>query len=209
MDKRLILFSVGNPGPSNRHSTGHLMLKELVSYFDVKQLQKKSPLYSITSNDDHSLILVKSNSYMNDSGKAFKKFIESERINLASTENLILILYDDFENKIGNVKLSTFKNHESHNGIKSIQTSLTQANNNNNGVVFNLGIGIGPKPNNASRDTMASWVLSDFKLEEKQIIETVGLDVLTTYLGEIIEVNGDIKDCNKFNAHMAKMLKGN
>ncbi|KAK6205340.1 peptidyl-tRNA hydrolase [Scheffersomyces amazonensis] len=204
MDKTLIIFSVGNPGASNRHSTGHYMLKKLVDYFDVKQLTKKSPMYSVTSNADNSLILAKSNIYMNDSGKAFSKFIEGERIRLNSS-CIILILYDDFESKLGTIKLLNLKSKESHNGLKSIRNSVNDPGINE--VVFKLAIGIGPKPNNASKQTMASWVLSDFNSEEHRVLESAAFDALTTCLGEIIELNGEINDCNKFNAHLTKVLR--
>ncbi|KAK6457723.1 peptidyl-tRNA hydrolase [Scheffersomyces xylosifermentans] len=197
----LIFFSVGNPGPATRHSTGHIMLRYLQDYFDLRELTKKAQ-YSITKTSNNGIILVKSNSYMNESNKALKQFLDGERIKL-NESSVLVILYDDFENNLGKVKISTFKKNESHNGIKSIQNLISSKY--NTATVYKLGIGIGPKPHKASKDTMSSWVLSKFNAEEAKVLEDTSFDLLTDYMDEIIERDGEIGDCNKFNAHMTKI----
>ncbi|KAI5954156.1 hypothetical protein CANMA_004995 [Candida margitis] len=198
----LVLFSIGNPGPSNRHSTGHLMLKILLDNYSstVKQLVPKST-YSITSNADNSLIFIKSNTYMNESAKAWNKVIATEKL---PPDSIVIILYDDFENDIPSVKLSTFKKNESHNGIKNLMTVMQKET---RLQCLKLGIGIGPKPVQASKATMSSWVLSPFTLEQKQIIMTQSFELCLFYLQQVAEVEGEIGDVGKFDAKVKKMWK--
>ncbi|KAI5959536.1 hypothetical protein KGF57_002061 [Candida theae] len=198
----LVLFSIGNPGPSNRHSAGHLMLKLLLDNYasSVKQLLPKST-YSITSNTDNSLIFIKSNTYMNESAKAWTKIMANEKL---PNDSIVIILYDDFENDIPSVKLSKFKKNESHNGVKNLMGGMQ---NETRFQIFKLGIGIGPKPAQASRDTMSSWVLSPFTMDQKQAIMTQSFDLCLYYLQQIAETGGEIGDVGKFDAKVKKMWK--
>lgn len=135
---------------------------------------------------------------MNESDKAIKKFLESHKIR--PDQCTIIILYDDFESHIGKVKISKFKKNESHNGIKAVTKYLKDKAEN----CYKLGVGIGPKPSNASKDTMADWVLSSFKQLEKEVLENKSIPLVIDYIDYIIEVEGEIDDCNKVNAYFAK-----
>lgn len=146
----------------------------------------------------NNIILLKSNSYMNESDKALKKFFDQHK--LRPDQVITIILYDDFESDLGKVKISQFKKNESHNGIKAIQKSFKDYHD----TFYKLGLGIGPKPSNASKDTMASWVLSAFNQNEKEVLESKSIPLAIDYLEYIIEVEGDIADCNKVNAYFAK-----
>lgn len=173
----IVVFSIGNPGPSNRHSVGHQALAQLSLH--AKQLTKHK-LYLLVVDGDGT-VFARSGSYMNDSHRAFEAMIKDHRINLA--HDTVLVVFDDFELALGKVKVADFKKNESHNGIKCVYQWLQQQPLDWN--VYKLGIGIGPKPQNASRDTMASWVLSDFKLEEKQRLKEEVWPKLDRVLDEV------------------------
>lgn len=195
MDSPIVIFSIGNPGPVTRHSCGHLVLKHVISHLGATQLRNSS-VYSATSlNNVH---LVKSNAYMNESDKAIKKFFDSNKIR--PHQCTIIIIYDDFESNLGRVKISKFKKNESHNGVKSVQKYLQDRAED----CYKLGVGIGPKPSNASKDTMADWVLSSFKQLEKEVLEIKSIPLVIDYIDYIIEVEGEIDDCNKVNVYFSK-----
>lgn len=190
----IVFFSVGNPGRMNRHSTGHYILQQLISEFGATQLVKKGK-YSVTSLDN--VIFVKSNSYMNESGQLLRAFLTVERIR----QCVIVVVFDDFELALPKVRLQRFKNNESHNGLKSVARELQLQ-----GIDgLKLGVGIGPKPHNASQATMASWVLSDFKLEEKQLLST-SLQAVYKYVNRVVSLEGAVGDCNKLNARITKEM---
>lgn len=192
-DKELVIFSIGNPGPMNRHSAGHLVLKELVDGFNGKQLIKASGKgkYYYTAID--GIAFVKSNAYMNESGEALKQYLQNEKVRAGQIT--LIILYDEFDLPLNKVKLSPFKKNESHNGVKCVRNLLLQSY--PTVAAFKLGVGIGPKPQNASKDTMASWVLSNFKESEKQALLETSVPLVFKYIEAMLQNNGVIKDCQR------------
>lgn len=199
-EKEFIIFSIGNPGSTNRHSTGHIVMKALIEYFGAKQLFKplSNSMYSMTEVDN--IALVKSNNYMNDSNKLLKQYIEQEKIGLRQA--VLIIVYDEFDLDLGKVKISPFKKNESHNGIRSIKEYISRQS--ADLTVYKLGIGIGPKPSNATTSTMSSWVLSNFKPDERQIIDNLSIPLAINYIDHVIDLNGEIQDCSKLNASFTK-----
>ncbi|EGW33254.1 uncharacterized protein SPAPADRAFT_60597 [Spathaspora passalidarum NRRL Y-27907] len=191
----LIVLSIGNPGSITRHSVGHFLYAHLVSTYGLPQPTKNST-YSATTNGE--LTLVKSNTYMNESSKAWLKFVDKNRI---PADAIVLILYDDFESDLGVVRISKFKKNESHNGVRNLMTCLSTRDN-----VYKLGVGIGPKPVGSNKDSMASWVLSEFKQNEKEKLGNISLPKVIAYLDEIIETE-TVMDVNKFNSKMTKQWK--
>lgn len=190
----IVIFSVGNPGPVNRHSTGHYVLGELISAFEAPQMSRKGT-YSISRME--TLVFVKSNKYMNDSGIALKQLLALERLLPA----VVVVLYDDFELEMPKVKLREFRKNESHNGLKSCLKVLENAD----ASFFKLGVGIGPKPQGASRDTMALWVLSKFKEDEKQQLR-ISMEYVFKYVHVLMESGGQVGDTNKLNARIQKQM---
>lgn len=194
MSTTIVFFSIGNPGPQTRHSVGHLVLKELADALETKQLVKHGK-YSIARLDN--LVFVKSNAYMNESGALLRAFLANERVGKCT----IVVVYDDFELDLPKVRVQALKKNESHNGIKAVQKEVYSLPH----TVYKLGVGVGPKPQGASKDTMASFVLSDFTPQQKQSIPTA-MKAVFQYVHQIIEKDGELGDTNKINSLVAKTL---
>lgn len=190
----IIFFSIGNPGLLNRHSVGHWVLQQLISAFNAKQLVKKSK-YSFTSMDN--VYFVKSNSYMNESGDALRQFLRSEKLGACK----VFVLFDDFEIDIPKVRLRQIREKDSHNGIKSVARVVKDQAIDG----FQLGVGIGPKPSGASRDTMASWVLSPLSQDESQKLG-LSMNAVYKFVDAIISSEGEVGDCNKLNSRISKAI---
>lgn len=190
----IVLFSVGNPGPNNRHSAGHWVLQRLITGFGAKQLIKKAK-YSITSMDN--IYFVKSNAYMNESGDALRSFVNTEKLGLC----VVVVLYDDFEISMPKVRLRQIREKDSHNGIKSVARVVKEQSLEG----YLLGVGIGPKPSNATRDTMASWVLSPFTQDESKRLEK-SMDAVYKFINIIVSADGVIGDSNKITARVNKSI---
>ncbi|CAX43452.1 peptidyl-tRNA hydrolase, putative [Candida dubliniensis CD36] len=225
----IIFFSIGNPGPITRHSVGHFMLKRLMEFSNssIKQLHNYS-LYSLSIDSLNNIIYIKSNTYMNESSKAWNKFKSSKEYKSFLKQQVVtvIVLYDDFENNLGTIKLKQFKknksnknNNESHNGLKDLKFAMID-NNFNDETIYLLGIGIGPKPSsNPNGEIMKQWILSPFnKQSEKIKLELESFKLLQLYIDSMIQQisndndndndnNGMIKDINKFNAKMTKLWK--
>lgn len=190
----IVFFSVGNPGQINRHSAGHYVLKELIGALGAPQPVKKG-LYSVTTLDN--VYFVRSNSYMNESGKLMHLFLAKEKI----TSCKVFILYDDFEGTMPIVKVQPFKKNESHGGIKSVSKELQS----DRIVSYKLAICIGPKPSNASRDTMAAWVLSKFNQSERAMLAD-SMQYVFKFVDVILSSDGEVGDCNKLNAQVKRAM---
>lgn len=192
----IVFFSLGNPGPINRHSTGHYVIKHLVDAFEAPLMTKKGK-YSITNVDD--VYFAKSNAYMNESGALLRDLLAGERVRPC----VIVVVYDDFELNMPKVRIQEFRKNDSHNGVKSVAQVL-------NALAiqgYKLGVGIGPKPLGASKNTMASWVLSKFTQEELRMLET-SMQYVYKYVHKVIENEGEIADCSKLNAAITKAMSG-
>lgn len=188
----ILFFSVGNPGPMNRHSTGHYVLSELISSFGAHQLVKvKKGKYSVSNLDN--VYFVKSNAYMNESGALLRSCLAGEHLGQCT----IVVLCDDFDLNMPKIKLSPWMQNDSHNGVKSLWREIQASNI----TAYKLGIGIGPKPHGASKDTMASWVLSKFKPEETEELSD-SMDLVYKYVNHIIQTDGNVGDCGKLNAKL-------
>jgi len=113
-----VIMGLGNPGSSyykTRHSIGYRVVDALADRFggiwrDRGDLQ----IADITIND-RPVILVKSNTYMNDSGKAIpcmlKKGVEPANI---------LVVHDELEKPFGALSFKIDGSHRGHNGLRSI-----------------------------------------------------------------------------------------
>lgn len=183
----IVFFSVGNPGKAARHSVGHYVLKHLADALGAKQLVKKGPFSASSLDNVH---FVKSNAYMNDLGALLRRFLASERLGRC----VVFVICDDFEIPLSRVRVQPLRKNESHNGLKSVAREVDSAE------VLKFGIGIGPKPTSASRDTMAAWVLADFNELEKAALPTM-MHLVYRYVDAILAADGEI-DCNKLNARV-------
>lgn len=175
----LVLLSVGNPGESNRHSVGHLVLQRLVAAFGAPQLVKRGK-YSVTQLDN--VLFVKSNTYMNESGALAKAFFAKRR------PCDVVVICDDFEIAMPKVRLSVAKPNDSHRGVKSVAKEVPGA--------LKLGIGIGPKPKGASREEMGDWVLAPFSQSEKAQLDDT-MQTVYQYVHEMLQ--SEELDCAAIN----------
>ncbi len=102
-----IIIGLGNPG-KNYEKTYHNIGLIFLDYLAAKKEKSSSP------------ILVKSETFMNESGGGVKKILKKSKIKPEET----LIIHDDSDLKIGDYKLSFDRGAGDHNGIASIIKSL-------------------------------------------------------------------------------------
>lgn len=103
--------------------------------------------------------LIKPTTFMNLSGTALLDFVEDTPIEL---EN-ILVVYDDVNLSVGQIRLRKSGSDGGHNGIKSIIYHLQ------NDQFPRLRFGIG---NKFDKGEMADYVLEKFNNDETEIIKT-------------------------------------
>ncbi len=158
-----IVVGLGNPGRKytlTRHNSGFLcvdMLSEKLN-FRVDKLKFKS-LIADTTIGGHRCIVMKPQTYMNNSGEAVRECANFYKI---KPENIIVI-YDDISLDVGKLRIRRKGTDGGHNGIKSIIYHL------NSDQFPRIKVGCGKKPH--PDYNLADWVLSEFKKDEQKALE--------------------------------------
>lgn len=153
-----LIVGLGNPGKEyehTRHNVGFLVLDKLLD--KINWVKKNDAQIFETKYKREKIIYLKPLLYMNLSGIAVAKYLKYYKINL---EN-VLVIHDDVDIEIGNLKFKTKGSSGGHNGVQSIIDNLSSTN-------FNR-LKIGVSKNNLI-DTK-DYVLGKFSQSEKKIIE--------------------------------------
>jgi PTH1 family peptidyl-tRNA hydrolase len=167
------IIGLGNPGPVHffqRHNIGFRILDALAETYACTWTHKSIMDLATISINNHSLLLIKPQTFMNSSGKIVP-FLLKQGIN--SEE--ILVIHDELEKPFGNISFKKGGSHKGHNGLKSI---IEQC-----GVDFlRLRFGIG-RPTH--KEQVPAYVLHNFdqrtEIVEPLIIKAVQMitDIIT------------------------------
>ncbi|MCH5191244.1 MAG: aminoacyl-tRNA hydrolase [Oscillospiraceae bacterium] len=184
-----IVAGLGNPGKEytlTRHNSGFLcvdMLAEKLG-FKVDRLKYKS-LISDTVINGHRCIVMKPQTFMNNSGEAIRDCASFYKI----PPEKVIVIYDDTTLDVGKLRIRRKGTDGGHNGIKSIIYHL----NSDSFPRIKIGVGKKPHPDYDLKD----WVLAEFKKDELTALE----EVLKRACGAIdLMVDGAIDEAmNKFN----------
>lgn len=157
-----LIAGLGNPGPehaANRHNVGFRCVERLAAahglVFDKRQKYGCLALGTIL---DRRVVLVKPQTFMNESGRAVVALMRFYQVPPERT----LIIYDDLDLPPGTVRLRPEGGSGGHKGMRSIIEHLGSRN------FPRLRIGIGRPP---GRMDPAAYVLQDFSAEEQPLVE--------------------------------------
>jgi PTH1 family peptidyl-tRNA hydrolase len=112
------IIGLGNPGPKyyyTRHNIGFRILDALASVHSVSWQTKNAMEVADLTLNGHKIILIKPQTFMNDSGKVIPGLLKQG----IKAEN-ILVVHDELEQPFGAVKLRLGGSARGHNGLKSI-----------------------------------------------------------------------------------------
>ncbi|MBN3041252.1 MAG: aminoacyl-tRNA hydrolase [Candidatus Omnitrophica bacterium] len=161
-----ILFGLGNPGKrykNNRHNIGYMIVDKLAE--DLRISFKKSLLLAASlvrsKVSGQEILLVKPMGFMNNSGLSVKKVLKKYRSRIDD----ILIIYDDADLSMGEVRLRKKGSAAGHNGMHSVIEAL------NTNQINRLRIGIS-KPESEKAD-LSGYVLSDFDSKDNELLQQV------------------------------------
>ncbi|EON66597.1 hypothetical protein W97_05843 [Coniosporium apollinis CBS 100218] len=183
----LFIASLGNPGPlysRTLHSAGHVLLQELRVVLSFPAFEASKPLgkglvSQNLANPDNPWCLWQSPSLMNTSGVALAAAwrhwqLQREREGRAG---VLVVLHDELEKGVGEVKVRTGGSARGHNGLKSIQAKMPQT------PFVRVGIGIG-RPESREPSDVARYVLRKMTDREEAAIG----DVVGVVIGTLREV---------------------
>lgn len=182
-----VVVGLGNPGPkyeNTRHNLGFLTIDKIAenNNISVKKLKFKS-LIGEGRIGGNKVILVKPQTYMNNSGEAVREISQFYKI---PVENLIII-YDDFDIELGSVRIRKFGSAGTHNGMRSIVRLLGS----DQFPRIRIGIGSGGKAD------LVNFVTGGFRKEEVPLLEEA---VITGAVSVETIINGGIDlAMNRYN----------
>ncbi len=157
-----VIAGLGNPGLKyrmTRHNIGFSLVESLSESMGVEwktENRFQAEVASVNSNG-HRLLLLKPNTFMNDSGRSLKAVLQYMKISVSS----LLVIYDDITLEFGRPKLSMQGSAGGHNGVSSILSHIGSG-------FLRYRIGIGAKSNR--QIDLADHVLSDFSSNEQKIL---------------------------------------
>lgn len=160
-----IVAGLGNPDRKytyTRHNSGFLCVDMLSSKhsFSVDRLKFKS-LICDTVIAGHRCIVMKPQTYMNNSGEAIRDCAAFYKI----PPEKILIVCDDINLDVGKLRIRRKGSDGGQNGVKNIIYHL------NSDLFPRIKIGVGKKPH--PDYNLADWVLSEFSKKELESLEPV------------------------------------
>ena len=161
-DDLYVVIGLGNPGKNytnTRHNVGFNTLDLLAkrNNININKIKFKS-VYGEGLIDNKKVILVKPQTYMNNSGLAVREILDYYKV---PTEDLIVIV-DDVDIGFADIRIKAKGSSGSHNGLKSIIYHIMDDN------FPRVKIGIGKK---YPDQDLADFVLSRFSKEEAVYIE--------------------------------------
>ena len=111
------VIGLGNPGGqyhATKHNFGFWIIDKLI---EERSLKIKAGKGDFVFAKDINNIFIKPTSFMNNSGIAIKEAMNYYKVE--SVENIIII-YDDIDISLGNIRFKSNGSDGGHNGIKSI-----------------------------------------------------------------------------------------
>ena len=118
------IVGLGNPGPryrNTRHNAGWHVLDELYRRWGGgKPVQARHAEVVKTSISGQPVMLVKPQTFMNDSGKSVRALVEKDGLDPVD----VLVVYDDLDLPWGASAFAARGSSGGHGGIKSIQQQL-------------------------------------------------------------------------------------
>ena len=183
-----IIVGLGNPGRKyarTRHNAGFMAVDELAGSLHVEITQEKHhALLGRVRIDSTEAVLVKPQTYMNESGRAAAAVL---RDTYSAVSDLIVV-HDELDLPLGSVRVKTGGGHGGHNGLRSLIEHLGSPD------FIRVRIGIGrPEPGIESAD----YVLSPFRAEERELAEQA--TVVAAEAVKAVIVEGPTKAMNRFN----------
>ena len=171
-----LVVGLGNPGPtyaSHRHNVGYLVVDELArragAKFAAHRLMRADTSETrLTASgiggigaDAERVVLLKSRTFMNESGIAVGKAAAFYKVDPAH----VVAVHDELDIDFGQLRLKRGGGDNGHNGLRSIRAHL------GTGDFFRVRFGIGRPP---GRQDPADFVLSPFPASAR---EDVGVEV--------------------------------
>ncbi|PIR03487.1 MAG: aminoacyl-tRNA hydrolase [Candidatus Magasanikbacteria bacterium CG11_big_fil_rev_8_21_14_0_20_43_7] len=167
-----LIVGLGNPGKQyekTRHNAGFLLLDMLREHYGCNTWSLSKKCNSEIAEgmiNEQKILLAKPMTFVNNSGQAvglISQFYKLKPID-------ILVVHDDKDITLGEIKFQTDRGHAGHNGIRSIIEHLGTQN------FSRIRVGIAPEEKERMKET-ADYVLGKFGMFERRTLKAVGENI--------------------------------
>lgn len=158
-----LIIGLGNPGETyrtTRHNIGHMVADKL----QILTLP--------------GVVVKKSDTFMNESGSFVKKMTDKYKIDLSN----LYIVHDDLDIPLGEYKIQFGRGPKDHNGLESIDEALATD------AYWHVRVGIDNRSDDF-RPMGSEYVLQNFPVDEKEIIENTIKEVCKKLETSLININ--------------------
>lgn len=160
-----LIVGLGNPESkyqNTRHNAGFLTIDRIAekSGCAVDRMKYKA-LTGVATIADKRVLLMKPQTYMNNSGEAVQEAMSFYKI----PAEKVLVIFDDISLDVGKMRIRRKGSHGGHNGIKSIVQLCGSED------FPRIKVGVGKKPHPGY--DLADWVLSRFTEQERADLSPV------------------------------------
>jgi len=193
------IVGLGNPGDqykNTRHNVGRSFLEtwSAAQGYDWNKSAPAQALYAHAALGDTSVELVLPETFMNRSGETLKYYVEKH----AATIDQFIVLHDDIDLALGEIKISRGRGDGGNNGVRSIIEHLGSKD------FVRVRIGIAPRhwwtgevKRPAGGGALERYVLQPFTRREQARVAELEPQITTT-LEEVVK-NGPEAAMNRFN----------
>ena len=187
-----LLVGLGNTGSKfllNRHNIGFIIIDTILKNYSFSNFKKKNKSCITTGLVcGYNIILLKPNTYMNNSGESVLEI--KKYYNIDNRD--IFVFHDEIDLPFSLIKIKNGGGNNGHNGLKSIDSLIGK---NYNRIRYGVGRPF-IKENQNKNDIISKWVLSNFTNSEfKLVLEKI------TLISKNID-NLLLKDFEKFNLNI-------
>jgi peptidyl-tRNA hydrolase, PTH1 family len=190
-----VLVGLGNPGERykrNRHNVGFMVVDEIMRRHEsgLHRLRFHRGVGAGGRIGDERVLLIKPDTYMNESGQAVAEQTRFYRLEPAD----VIVFHDELDLAPGKMRVKIGGSDAGHNGLRSITAHIGSE-------YKRVRIGIGHP---GHKDLVHDYVLNDFAKSERPWVETL-CDVIADNAGLLV-AGADSSFRNK--VHLAMQAKG-
>lgn len=183
-----IIVGLGNPEPeysNTRHNMGFDVINKLAQKNNISLNRSKyNAIYGTGIIGNEKVILIKPQTFMNNSGESVVEFVRFYKENL----DKLMVIYDDMDTEVGKIRIRAKGGSGSHNGMKSMVNML------NSEEFPRIRVGIGKPKNEFDR---IDYVIGN--IPDDEYIELQSGQLLAAEAVEYWIKNGIDNAMNKFN----------
>ncbi|MBP7875459.1 aminoacyl-tRNA hydrolase [Candidatus Woesebacteria bacterium] len=164
-----IVVGLGNPGKEyerSRHNAGFMVVDQVAQRLGCQFNLEKDYFAEIAKTADFTLI--KPQTFMNDSGRALRAWLQFyKKIDQSGEYPELAVIYDDLDIPFGSWKWQFGTGPKAHNGVQSISTHL------GSDQFWHGRVGTENRENHRSSIPSDAYVLTPFTSEEQPTVEQV------------------------------------